>query len=113
MPKTHRYPIYIREWRVARNISCRRLAKMLAEEFPEESDRLPRSEASVSRIETGEQPYSRPALEAMAYVLRTTPGLLISRPPDGAKDLWDIWNRLNEDQRETALRILEAIAAAD
>jgi transcriptional regulator with XRE-family HTH domain len=39
------------------------------------------SDASVSRIETGAQPYSQPILEGIAGALDTDPASLLSRDP--------------------------------
>ena len=65
-----RRPNFFEQWRVHRGLSQEHLAK-----------RLGTSVASVSRIETGRQPYTQDYLEALASVLRTDPVSLLTREP--------------------------------
>ena len=68
------------------------------------------TKTSLSRIETGKQPYSQRILEALAKVLATDPASLLMRDPDAPGAIWDIWDRIETPKREDALRILEALA---
>jgi transcriptional regulator with XRE-family HTH domain len=62
---------FIKEWRKARRMTQERLAETIGS-----------TSSSVSRIETGDQPYSQDSLEMIAQALNTTPGKLLTGPPD-------------------------------
>lgn len=61
---------FIREWREFRNLTQEQLG-----------ERIERTKATVSRIETGEIAYTREFLEAAADALGTHPGILLIRAP--------------------------------
>jgi transcriptional regulator with XRE-family HTH domain len=65
-----RRPTFFKQWRAHRGLSQERLA-----------ERLDTSVASVSRIESGRQPYTQDYLEALASVLQTDPVSLLTRDP--------------------------------
>lgn len=95
--------IFFREWRKHRGLTLQRLA-----------DRLEgvTTYASLSRIERGRQPYDRKILEAVADALDCEPADLLSRDP-AAPDYkaWRIINGMKPEQREQAVRVLEALLA--
>jgi|GEM_PF-4514539 len=64
---------FIREWREFRGMTQEDLA-----------ERIDRTKATVSRIETGDIAYTREFLEAAADVLGTHPGILLIRAPTDA-----------------------------
>ena len=94
---------YVREWRIMRKLSQRRLA-----------DRLDMSYANLSRIESGKIGYTRDTLTAISEVLGCAQADLL-RPPPTQEDapLWDIVQSLSPDVRRQALRILRALAEGD
>jgi DNA-binding XRE family transcriptional regulator len=71
-PRKYRRPNFFKQWRAHRGLSQEHLA-----------ERLDTSVASVSRIETGRQPYTQDYLEALASVLQTDPVSLRTRDPSG------------------------------
>lgn len=68
------------------------------------------SKASLSRIETGKQPYTQNVLEQIAGALRCEPADLIMRNPLDPEVPWSIWDALKPAQRKQALRLLKALA---
>lgn len=70
---------YLREWRKHRGATLARLVEMLAQMGHDTT------EATLSRVEKGLQPYSQPLIEAIAEVLRCSPTDLIDHPPAGPR----------------------------
>lgn len=97
--KTKRRPHFIREWREHRGLTQERLA-----------DRLGTSKASLSRIETGKQPYTQDVLEAVAGALGCQAADLLMRNPLDPEAPWTIWEQLKPVQRQQAIRVLKALA---
>lgn len=71
--KTH-----LREWRKFRRLSQKEVVQQLLK-FGDPN--LAKTEASLSRLENGLQPYSQPIMEALAEVYQTKVGLLIDSNP--------------------------------
>lgn len=65
---------FIREWRKHRDLTLEQLA-----------ERIEVTAGALSQLERGQVNYTQPMLEALAVELRTTPGALVSWPPE--KDL--------------------------
>ena len=100
---------YIREWREKRGLSLRRLAERL-ESSP--GGDLLLSHASISRIETGQQPYSQPILEAISAALGVPTWMLLEVDPNKDGDVIDLTVRLNKappQLREQVLNVLDAM----
>lgn len=74
--------------------------------------RIPITNASLSRIERGLQPYSQPLLEAIAYHLMCEPADLIMRKPD-EDGIWSIWTNLSPETKVRAMAVLQALDDAD
>ena len=96
---------YIRDWRLHRNLSLRRLADRMESEPGVELI----SHASLGRIETGQQPYSEPILEALSVALDVPVAHLISRKPGPDAEIVALFDKLNESQKTQALAVLKAI----
>jgi transcriptional regulator with XRE-family HTH domain len=94
----HRQRHFIREWRKHRGLTQEKLA-----------DRIGTTKASISRIETGEQPYTQDFLEAAADALMAEPGSLVMRNPLDPDGPWSVWDDLPPAQRKQALRLLRAL----
>jgi transcriptional regulator with XRE-family HTH domain len=62
---------FIREWRKFRGLTLERLA-----------ERIDVTAGAVSQLERGDTNYTQPMLEALADALQTTPGALVSWPPE-------------------------------
>ena len=71
--KTH-----LREWRKFRRLSQKEVVQQLLG-FPDPT--LAKTEASLSRLENGLQPYSQPIMEALALIYQTKVGQLIDSNP--------------------------------
>jgi transcriptional regulator with XRE-family HTH domain len=89
---------FIRDWRKHRNLTLARLA-----------DRVGTTHATLSRIERGVQPYNQPLLEALADALGTTPGDLLTRPPEQPPGIMEVWNNANQALRQQLLDIAIAL----
>lgn len=93
---------FIREWRENRALSQDKLVERVRERV----DTF--SKSTLSRLERGEQPYSQPILEALAWALDCEPQDLIMRRPDS--ELWSIMDSLEqvpEEDRPRLARIIE------
>ncbi len=73
------------------------------------AERLDTSVASVSRIETGRQPYTQDYLEALASALQTDPASLLMRNPDDPEAIWSIWDNAKQGERKKILDMARSI----
>lgn len=89
---------FIREWREHRKLTQDQLA-----------ERLETSKTSISRIETGKQPYTQDTLDRLAWALRCSPADLLMRNPLDPEAPWSIWDSLKPAQRRQAIRLLKAL----
>lgn len=104
MENTHGY---LREWRH----SCRLTQSQVLDRLAIMDDpNLPKTGASLSRLESGKQPYSRRVLEALAEIYEVAPADLIGRNPEKEGKIFDLVARLDDRKREQAYAILEAFA---
>lgn len=95
---------YIREWRNFRDgMSQERLVSRLEEMGVE------MSVATLSRIETGNVPYTQDTLEAIADALRTDPASLLWRNPEDDEAIWSIWDQAKPGERKQITKVLKAI----
>lgn len=92
---------FIRAWREFRNLTQDQLA-----------ERLETSKASVSRIESGDQPYTQDFLEACASALQTDPASLLTRNPKDPEAPWSIWDTLKPIERRQATEVIRALKRA-
>ncbi len=99
--------IYLREWRTHRQLTQKQVVDRLS---ALNDDKLPATEASLSRLESGKQPYSQRVLEALADIYACDPPDLIGRNPEKAGDVIDMWQRMNEMQRAQATAVIQALA---
>lgn len=88
-PKTPRRRTYIRQWREFRGLTQEQLA-----------DRLETSVPSISRLESGTQPYTQDTLEALAEALSTDPASLLMRDPSNPEAIWSLWDRAKQGERQ-------------
>jgi transcriptional regulator with XRE-family HTH domain len=87
--KTPRRRTFFRQWREHRGFTQEQLA-----------ERLETSVASISRLESGTQPYTQDVLEALADALNTDPASLIMRNPDDPEAMWSIWDQAKSGERQ-------------
>jgi transcriptional regulator with XRE-family HTH domain len=93
---------FIRDWRLHRNLTQEQLA-----------EKVGTSKGHVSRIETGERPYTQQFLESCARVLGCQPADLIARNPEDPEGLWSVWEGIPPAQRDLALAVLRAFRDRD
>lgn len=99
--------IYLREWRIFRHLTQKQVVDRLSSLS---DDRLPATEASLSRLETAKQPYSPRILEALSDIYACEPHELIGRNPAKAGDVIDMWGRMSEMQQAQARAVIEALS---
>lgn len=97
---------YIKEWRKYRGLSLRKLADRM-ESAPGENLI---SYSSLSRIESGDQPYSQPILEALSEALDVSVASLLSSKPGVEADIIELFSRLDDSAKDQALKILKAMS---
>lgn len=93
-----RQPIFLREWREHRGLTLKQLGEAIG-----------KSHASLSRIETGEQPYSQGILEAAAERLNTDVASLLMRNPTDSDAIWSLWERAKPGERRMIVDIAKTI----
>jgi transcriptional regulator with XRE-family HTH domain len=93
-----RPPHYLREWRKFRHMTQQELA-----------DAVGTSKTVVSEMERGNLQLSPKWLRKFAPVLRTQPGHILDHDPEELdSDIIDIWARIDERDKEQALRVLRS-----
>lgn len=90
---------YIKEWRKHRGLSQERLAA-----------RIGATHGTLSKIETGKQPYQQWQLEALAEALQTDPASLLMRNPLDPDPIWTVWDSIPPADRGRAIEVLKAFA---
>jgi transcriptional regulator with XRE-family HTH domain len=99
-----KYKNYIKQWRLKRGytqkVLANRMAMLVGDHPPEDAAlKIPTTEASLSRIESGRQNFHMATLEALAECLEVDdPGHLISRNPLKEGRVISMVERLNEAQ---------------
>jgi len=88
-PKPKPIPLYLRGWRKLRELSQAQLA-----------ERIGVSDATISRIEKGEQNWDQEFLKAAAEELRCDPVDLLMRDPSQPGAVWSIWAHAKPAERE-------------
>lgn len=96
--KRPRRRTFIRQWREHRGLTQEQLAS-----------RLETSVASISRIESGTQPYTQDVLEALADALNTDPASLLMRNPEDPDAIWSIWDKAKEGERQMIIDIARTV----
>lgn len=99
--------IYLREWRKNKGMTQ---AQVVASLQSFDDQQLPQTEASLSRIENGKQPYSQRVLEALADIYGREPWELIGRHPEKEGEIIDMVARMDDNQRRQARAVIEALA---
>lgn len=99
--------IYLREWRTHRHLTQKQVVDRLS---ALSDDKLPTTEASLSRLENGKQPYSQRVLEALGDIYACEPHELIGRNPSKEGDVIDMFSKMNERQKAQAAAVIQALA---
>lgn len=96
--EANRRRTFIAQWRKYRGLSQEALA-----------ERLETTKASISRIETGLQPYSQDFLEAVAYQLQCEPVDLLIRDPSDPDGIWSIWDHAKPGEKKQIVEVSRVI----
>lgn len=96
-----RRPTFIKEWREYRNLTQDQLG-----------ERLETSGGSISRIESGTQPYTQDTLEALADALQTDAASLLMRNPNDPDAIWSLWDRAKKMERDVILDMAARIVGS-
>ncbi len=70
---------------------------------------LDTSGSMISRIESGEAPYTQDVLEALAEALMTDVASLLMRDPTNPEALWSIWDQAQEGERKMIEEVARTI----
>jgi len=97
---------YLRNWREKKHLSLRTLAARM--EYEPGVQLI--SHAQLQRIETGEQAYTQPILEAAALALGITVSMILDVDPDKEGDVIDLLKHLKGSKREQAIEFLRFLA---
>ena len=100
--------IYLKEWRKHRHLTQDQVVNRLA---IHEDPNMPKTNASLSRLENGKQPYSQRILEALAEIYECEAWELIGRNPFKGGEVIDMVARLDERKRAQLVAFLVAIEA--
>lgn len=85
---------FLRQWRVKRQLTLERAA-----------ERFQMSAAQLSRIETGESPYTQDFLELAAYAYRVDVPSLLMRDPSDPDGIWSIWEQASPSERRMVVEL--------
>lgn len=97
-PKPKPIPLHLRAWRKLRDLSQAQLA-----------ERIGVSDATISRIESGEQNWDQEFLKAAADALRCAPADLLMRDPSQPGAIWSIWESAKPGEREQIDKVVVAL----
>lgn len=103
-PDRHLQKTHLRAWRKHRNLTLAHLVDRLNTMYGFET-----TEASLSRIERGQQPYNQHLLEALADALACEPADLLVRHPNAPDDIRLVWSQLSPDNQKRAIEILRLL----
>lgn len=102
--------IYFRQWRKHRGFTQDEVLNRLA---VFEDPLIPKTNASLSRIENGKQIYTQRILEALAEIYQCEPGDLLSRDPTKEGQVFDLVSRLNTLNRAKVEAFIRGLEAGD
>lgn len=104
-PKPVRQPSQIKAWRKHRGLTLAKMSERL-----QEMEGLEISDAQLSRIERGSQPWSQDLLEALARVLQAGEAAhLINVNPLGQSPRWSVWENASQAERQQAEAFIETV----
>lgn len=89
---------FIRAWRKHRGLSQVQLA-----------ERVGINQGNLSKIEKGIRKYDQEFLEKAADVLGCDPADLLQRDPGASEAIWDLWDKMQPNQREQLVEIAKTL----
>lgn len=96
---------YIREWRLYRGYSLRKLANMMEREPGEPIT----SHSNLERIEKMRQPYTQEILKALSHALQVEIADLLTVDPTKEGEVIDLLSELRKKDQATVLAILRGL----
>jgi transcriptional regulator with XRE-family HTH domain len=112
-----RHRSFIRHWRLFRGLKQREVIEQLGEIKAAQGSRekFPTTEASLSRVESGDQNFNMALLYALAEVFEVDdPGILLTvNPYTGVLPMLRALDGLSPAQQEAALKIIEVMRSPD
>lgn len=105
---------YLRQWRDHRGLTqaavVSRIIELAGEGVEDDpSMRVPKTEASLSRIENGKQPYNEAILAVLSEVYDAEPDWLLARDPSKEGKVLSIIHHLSPSDMDRAGAVLEAM----
>jgi transcriptional regulator with XRE-family HTH domain len=94
----HRQQHFIKEWRKAKHLTQDQLAEKMGV-----------SKATISRIESYDQPYTQDFLEFCSLVLNVSVAALLSRSPTEEDEITPLVERARPAQRKKILKAIKEI----
>lgn len=94
----NRHPIYLREWR-----------KHSGKTLVEVAELVGMTHGQLSKIERGKQPYNSSLLDALADIYGCHVVDLISREPETTRQIWSLWDRATDGEREKIVAIVQTL----
>jgi len=94
----HRQRWFLKEWRKHKGLSQEKLA-----------EKLGIHKGDISNLEKGKRRYNQDILEALADALECEPADLIMRNPADPDNIWSIWDKAGEGERNDIRRLAEVI----
>lgn len=102
--------IYLKEWRKAKGLTQEQVVSRLA---IHEDPLMPATNASLSRLENGKQPYSQRILEALADIYGCEAWELIGRNPEKEGVVIDMVRHLTDRRQAQVLAFIRALEESD
>lgn len=93
-----RKPIFLRQWRIYRNLTQEQLA-----------ERTGLSIGTVSGLETGKVGYSDDSLNLLADALSCEPGQILMVDPTKPNAIWSIWEQAKEGEKQKIVDVARVI----
>lgn len=106
LPKPAPARHFIKQWRHHRQLTQAQLVARLEEIG---GPGVPTTTASLSRIESGKQPYDERLLWALAEILQTDVASLLMRDPTDADAMWSIWDQASPGERQQIRSLAETV----
>ncbi|WP_159108093.1 helix-turn-helix domain-containing protein [Novosphingobium sp. MBES04] len=102
--------IYLKQWR---KFAHKTQAQVVAALEGMDDPNLPTTEASLSRLENGKQPYSERVLLALAEIYGCEPWELIGRDPTKEGQVIDMVRHLDEIEQARVIAYIEGMRAGN
>jgi transcriptional regulator with XRE-family HTH domain len=71
--------------------------------------KLPTTASGLSMLERGQRAYTQETLEALAEVLDTDVGSLLTRDPGDPESIWAVWEQAKPNQRRQIVEIAKTL----